>query len=115
MKKTRYILADKDMGVFLGTYDGEELGYKDDGRIFACFSANNPFKLTTCCSFRTKNAADVFKKDMFGATKRDKMYTLPVESEDEFPSVVDIVKAGHTDDCIDMLELLFESGNQTIH
>ena len=115
MKKTRYILADEEMGVFLGTYDGEELGYEGDSRIFACFSANNPFKLTTCCSFRTERAANVFKKDMFGPVKQKKIYTLPVESEDEFPSVVDIVKAGHIEESTDLLEILFENGNQTIH
>lgn len=115
MKRTRYILADKDMGVFLGTYDGRELGYEEDGRIFACFSSNNPFKLTTVCSFRTEKAAQDFKRDMFGAQKQKKLYTLPVESEEEFPSVVDIIKSGHSDECLEMLDILFEDGDQTIH
>lgn len=115
MKKTRYILADKDMGVFLGTYDGRELGYDDDGRVFACFASNNPFQLTTACSFKTERAAEVFKKDMFGPQKQRKLYTLPVLTDDEFPSVVDIVKSGHIEESAEMLEILFENGNQTIH
>ena len=115
MKKRRYILADKDMGVFLGTYDGRELGYEEDGRIFACFSSNNPFKLTTACSFRTERAADSFKRDMFSPRKQSKLYTLPVETDCEFPSVVDIIKSGHVDESAEMLEILFEDGNETIH
>ena len=115
MKKRRYILADRDMGVFLGTYDGRELGYEDDGRVFACFSSNNPFNLTTACSFRTQTAAETFAKDMFAPSKQKKLTALEVETESEFPSVVDIIKAGHASAAGDMLEILFENGNQTIH
>lgn len=115
MKKRRYILADRDMGVFLGTYDGKELGYEEDGRVFACFSSNNPFNLTTACSFRTQRAAEVFKKDMFAPSKQQKLIALEVETDSEFPSVVDIIKAGHYSAASDMLEILFENGPQTIH
>jgi hypothetical protein len=115
MKKRRFILADKDMGVFLGTYDGRELGYDDDGRVFACFSRNNPFNLTTACSFRSKFAAETFAKDMFAPNKAKKLSALEVETDSEFPSVVDIIKSGHNEAAGDMLEILFENGNQTIH
>ena len=115
MKKRRFILADKDMGVFLGTYDGRELGYDDDGRVFACFSRNNPFNLTTACSFRSKFAAETFAKDMFAPNKAKKLTALEVETDSEFPSVVDIIKSGHNEEAGDMLEILFENGNQTIH
>ena len=56
-KKRRYIISDTNMGVFLGTYNGYDLGMEDDGRIYACFAANNPFGLTTACSFKTERAA----------------------------------------------------------
>ena len=115
MKKRRYILADKDMGVFLGTYDGEELGYEGDGRVFACFAANNPFNLTTACSFKTERAAIIFARDMFAPAKQKKLTALPVETDSEFQSVVDIVKAGWVEESADMLDILFENGNQTIH
>ena len=52
------------MGVFLGTYDGHQLG-KDDDRMYACFAENNPFGLTTACSFKSHRAASHFIKDMF--------------------------------------------------
>ena len=103
------------MGVFLGTYDGRELGYDDDGRVFACFSRNNPFNLTTACSFRSKFAAETFAKDMFAPNKAKKLSALEVETDSEFPSVVDIIKSGHNEAAGDMLEILFENGNQTIH
>lgn len=103
------------MGVFLGTYDGRELGYDDDGRVFACFSRNNPFNLTTACSFRSKFAAETFAKDMFAPQKAEKLTALEVETDSEFPSVVDIIKSGHNEAAGDMLEILFENGNQTIH
>lgn len=115
MKKRRYILADKDMGVFLGTYDGRELGYEDDGRVFACFASNNPFNLTTACSFRSLKAAENFARDMFAPAKYKKLTALEVETESEFPSVVDIIKSGHGAAANDMLEILFENGPQTIH
>ena len=115
MKKRRYILADKDMGVFLGTYDGRELGYEDDGRVFACFASNNPFNLTTACSFKTQTAADSFAKDMFAPHKYKKLTALPVMTDSEFPSVVDIIKSGHYEESAEMLEILFENGNQTIN
>ncbi len=115
MKKKRYILSDEEMGVFLGTYDGEELGYEGDGRVFACFATNNPFNLTTACSFKTERAANSFARDMFAPSKQRRLTTLEVLTDSEFPTVVDIVKSGHIDAAADMLEILFENGNQTIH
>lgn len=115
MKKRRYILADKDMGVFLGTYEAAELGYEDDGRVFACFASNNPFNLTTACSFRSLKAAENFARDMFAPAKYKKLAALEVETESEFPSVVEIIKSGHYNEASDMLEILFENGPQTIH
>lgn len=103
------------MGVFLGTYDGRELGHKEDGRVFACFSSNNPFNLTTACSFRSLRAAENFARDMFAPRKCEKLTALEVETESEFPNVVDIIKSGHASAAGDMLEILFENGNQTIH
>jgi len=115
MKKKRYIIIDKDMGVFLGTYDGRELGREDDNRIYACFAANNPFGLTTACSFKSDKAANFYIKDMFHEGKKRDLLVAEVDTDTEFPHVVDIIKAGYTEHCHDMLDVMFETGNQTVH
>ena len=62
-----------------------------------------------------KFAAETFAKDMFAPHKAKKLSALEVETDSEFPSVVDIIKSGHYDEASDMLEILFENGPQTIH
>lgn len=103
------------MGVFLGTYNGYDLGMEEDGRIYACFAANNPFGLTTACSFKTERAAYHYIKDMFPPNKHRKLSTLQVETESEFPTVVDIIKAGHGEQTFDMIDGLVAEGSQVLH
>ena len=114
MKKMRYIILDKYMGVFLGTYSGSDLG-GEDGRVYACFAANNPFGLTNACSFRTENAAKYFIRDTFAPHKRSDLKTVPIETDSEFPSVVDIIKSGYADSTHDMIDGMFPDGKITIH
>jgi hypothetical protein len=115
MKKKRYIISDINMGVFLGTYNGYDLGMEEDGRIYACFAANNPFGLTTCCSFKTERAAHHYITDMFPPRKQRHLSTLEVETESEFPTVVDIIKSGHGEETFDMIDGLVAEGSQVIH
>lgn len=115
MKKIRYIISDNNMGVFLGTYNGYDLGMEDDGRIYACFAANNPFGLTTCCSFKTERAANQYKSDMFPPRKMRSLVIKEVECDTEFPTVVDLIKSGHGDDCYDMIDGLVAEGSQVLH
>lgn len=116
MKKTqtRYIILDKDRGVFLGTYNGEDLG-ADDGRIYACFAADNPFGLTNSCSFRSYNIAEYFIRDTFSPQRKKHLMVVPVETESEFPSVVDIIKSGYADYTFDMIDGMFQEQNTTVH
>ena len=114
MKKTRYIIVDQDMGVFLGTYTGEDLG-QSDGRIYACFAANNPFGLINACSFKTEEMAKYFINDTFTPRKRSRLKSVPVETASEFPHVIEIIKSGHGDFVHDMTDVLFEQADQTIH
>lgn len=115
MNKKRYIIVDEKMGVFLGTYDAHQLGIENDHRMYACFAENNPFGLTTACSFKSSRAAQHYIKDMFPIRKQQDLGVLPVDTDSEFPSVVEMVKAGYADHCHDMLEVMFEEGPQTIH
>ena len=114
MKKTRYIIIDEDMGVFLGTYNGSELGARDN-RTYACFAANNPFGLTTACSFRTENAANYYIRDTFPPHKRKDLKALPVETNSDFPNAVDIIKSGYVDSTYDMIDGMFTEISETIH
>lgn len=113
-KRTRYIITDNELGIFLGTYTGEDLG-ADDGRMYACFAANNPFNLTTACSFSSENVARYFIRDTFSPRKREQLDVVPVETESEFPSVVDIIKSGYGDLTYDMIDGMFHEENMTIH
>lgn len=115
MNKLRYIIVDEKMGVFLGTYDAHQLGIQGDHRMYACFAENNPFGLTTACSFKSSSAANHFIKDMFPTRKQGDLKALPVQTTTEFPSVVEMIKSGYTEYCHDMLENMFEEGPQTIH
>lgn len=115
MNKLRYIIVDEEMGVFLGTYDAEQLGIEGDHRMYACFAENNPFGLTTACSFKTMRIAEHFINDMFPKKKQGSLLALPVQTDTEFPSVVDMIKSGYVDHCGDMLDQMFEAGPQTVH
>jgi hypothetical protein len=114
MKKTRYIVVDQNLGVFLGTYAGEDLGL-DSEKTFACFAANNPYKLTTACSFKTEEVAEVFINEIFPDHRKKFLNILPVESDAEFPSVVDIIKSGHENYTFNMMDGMFEKDNLRIH
>jgi len=115
MKKIRYIITDDNMGVFLGTYNGYDLGMEDDGRVYACFAANNPFGVTNVCSFKTERTARNYITDMFPPKKQRQLSTLTVETETEFPTVVDLIKSGHGDQTFDMIDGLVAEGSQLIH
>lgn len=114
MKKTRYIIVDETMGVFLGTYSGEDLGM-DTGKTYACFAANNPFKLVTACAFETREMAETFIENVFPSSRACYLDIFTVQSESEFPTVVEIIKSGHADYTFNMLEGMFDNENQVVH
>ena len=103
------------MGVFLGTYSGEDLGQLEDTKLYACFAANNPFGLTTACSFTDPRIAMDYIADTFAPHKRSGLNIAPVESDTDYPTVIDIIKSGHADATHDMLDAMFETENPTIH
>ena len=108
MKNPRYIIIDQNRGVFLGTYTDEDVG-KDSNtettdKRYALFASNNPFYITKACSFESENMAQSYIK------------ALPIESDEEYPDVVDIIKSGYGDHIYDMLDGLFEDmENATVH
>lgn len=116
MKRTRYIILDERMGVFLGTYSGQDMGHPDDRKLYACFAANNPFGLTNACSFNNPKNAMEYIADTFAPSKRRGLNVASVESDSEYPDVLDLIRSGHAEHTYDMVDAMFDDiENPTIH
>ena len=117
MKKTRYIIVDKNKGVFLGTYTPADFGGDpEDKQVYALFASNNHFRLTQACSFKTAISAETYIKDVFPKNKGFNLKAFAVTTELEFPSVVDIIKSGYGAYTHDMVDGLFgDEENSTFH
>jgi hypothetical protein len=117
MKKTRYIIVDKEKGVFLGTYTPSDFGGDpSDKNIYALFASNNHLGLTQACSFKTAISAETYIKDVFPKNQGFKLKAFAIQTEQEFPSVVDIIKSGYGDYTHDMMDGLFNGEEfETLH
>lgn len=120
MKKPRYIIIDQNRGVFLGTYTDEDVAEDPNAETsdkrYALFASNNPFYITKACSFKSKTMAQAYIKDVFAPRRWEELAALPVESEQEYPDVVELIKSGYGDHIYDMLDGLFEDmEDATIH
>lgn len=127
MKK--WILVDKNRGIFLGTYSPDDIGesWKDlievyDGKaanlkLFALFSKQNPYDFDYAITFPTKSACHIFALDMFSGVSGLSMRGEEVEvnESDKFISVIDLIKQGYVDEIGSMSEALFKSVEETIH
>jgi hypothetical protein len=125
-KKTRYILIDNKLGVFLGSYsmqdfiepkailEGKVNMLKEDPRSYALFAKHNPFGVTDAESFESKEEAEQFIRDAFFDVKDVGLSAQPVDTDLDDPDLIDIIKAGYGDHTFDMLEGL-ETYNDTIH
>lgn len=125
-KKTRYILIDNKLGVFLGSYsmqdfiepkailEGKVNMLKEDPRSYALFAKHNPFGVTDAESFDSKEEAEQFIRDAFFDVKDVGLSAQPVDTDLDDPDLIDIIKAGYGDHTFDMLEGL-ETYNDTIH
>ena len=76
---------------------------------------NNPFGLTNCSSFKTERAASHYINDMFPPRKQKNLNIGEVETDTEFPTVVDLIKSGFEDQTFDMIDGLVAEGSQLIH
>lgn len=109
MKKTRYIIVDRNKGVFLGTYTSADVGGDEsDKQVYALFACNNHLGLTQACSFRTAHSAETYIKDVFPKNKGFHLKAFAITTELEFPSVVDIIKSGYGEYTYDMVDGLFQ-------
>lgn len=126
--KTRYVIVDKENGVFLGTYSladvqgkieelflnvGERIADKDLDRSFALFAKDNPFGVPRACSFKTKVEAGMFIYENF--KKGEFQFSIEgVKCVTPYPDVVELIKSGLGDSTFDMMDCL-ETISETVH
>jgi hypothetical protein len=120
MKKPRYIIIDQNRGVFLGTYADEDVAEdpsaETSDKRYALFASNNPFCITKACSFNSENMAQAYIKDVFAPRRWEELDAMPIESDEEYPDVIEIIKSGYGDHIYDMLDGLFDDmEDATIH
>lgn len=94
---SRYLVIDKEMGVFLGTY-----------LKFALFAANDGFDVVKAFSFESEDAAHKFVA-MNTSLEEDDYFVAPIETKDKYVSVIDVIKAGygkHTHNMVNNLQMI---------
>lgn len=82
---TRYMLIDKEMGVFLGTYTR-----------YVLFAENDFFEITKVYTFESEEKAQAFVNKNLDTTKLD-YFIAPIKSKEQYVSVIDVIKAGYGD------------------
>ena len=82
---TRYLLINKEMGVFLGTYNK-----------FVLFAKNDAIDSVKAYSFKDEASARKFTS---GGTdlSEEQYFIAPIEANDKYVHVVDLIKAGYGD------------------
>lgn len=89
---TRYLLINKEMGVFLGTY-----------LKFVLFSKTGAPDIVKAYSFKDEESAIKFAK--IGTEMNEEEYFVaPIESDDKYVHVVDLIKAGYGDHVYGMID-----------
>ena len=79
------MLIDKEMGVFLGTYTR-----------YVLFAENDFFEITKVYTFETEEKAQAFVHKNLDLTKLN-YFIAPIESEEQYVSIVDVIKAVYGD------------------
>lgn len=79
----RYIIIEKSMGVFLGSY-----------AVFAVFAKNEKFGLTKATSFATRETAEEFVESMLNK-EGSEFDVVGIDTKDKLVRVEDIIRAGY--------------------
>lgn len=121
--RTKYIIIEGKMGVFLGTYALADL-YDDDeiditeiseteyNKSYAVFASDNPLGIPIAMSFENLNDAEEFIKDAFKGTNNLKLMPVPIETKNHNPDVIDIIKSGYGEFTFDMMDGLPSASDQ---
>lgn len=90
----RYLIIEKDLGLFLGVYQG----------VFI-FAKGNVFPIVKAPSFDSEQDAEYYIAKYF--PKGGKTYgVIKVESKDKYVGVADILKAGYKEYTHEMIDFI---------
>lgn len=92
--KTKYIVINKEKGVFLGAYSG-----------YAFFAKTDPVGIPKAFAFDTPDVAKLFIDTNMTRYANNTFY-VPIETKSTYPSVSDIIKAGYGDYTYNMMDYL---------
>ena len=82
---TRYLLINKEMGVFLGTY-----------LKYVLFAKSDADEIVKAYSFKDEESARKFAKVGTDMNEED-YFIAPIEANDKYVHIVDLIKAGYGD------------------
>lgn len=105
----RYMIADEDFGVFLGTHMSTPLA-EEKSKLYAIFARNEMFGIYKATSFDNEEDAKIYI-DEFLSKGFDKLRILPIESKEKYICASKIIKAGYekyTHDMMDNMPMLSE-------
>lgn len=116
-QKTKYIILEGNLGVFLGTYSLADVYNQADideldmdvpeaefNRSYAMFARDNPLGISEALSFETLSEAEAYIQDAFGKYGDLTLMPVPVKTQNHYPDVVDIIRSGYGDFTFDMME-----------
>jgi hypothetical protein len=82
---TRYLLINKEMGVFLGTY-----------LKYVLFAKSDAEEIVKAYSFSDEESARIFAMKGTEMSQED-YFIAPIQANDKYVHVVDLIKAGYGD------------------
>lgn len=92
--KKKYIIINKEKGVFLGAYSG-----------YAFFAKTDPVGIPKAFAFDTPEVATLFINSNMARYANNTFYA-PIETNSTYPSVAEIIKAGYGDYTYNMMDYL---------
>jgi hypothetical protein len=105
----RYMIADEDFGVFLGTHMSSLFG--DKSRLYAIFAKTDMFGIYKATSFENTNDAQIYI-DEFLSKGYDNLSIIPIDVDEKYICVSKIIKAGYekyTHDMMDNMPMMSDS------
>ena len=120
--KTKYVILDYDLGVFLGSYTSdffEEPKEKArDGvpKMYGLFASNNPFGITRAFAFDTIDEANEYIGQFFPKDTALHLHIVPVAgSQEQYVELAELCKSGLSEYTYDMLDGMVDETTATPH
>jgi len=122
---SKYIIVDETRGVFLGSFSaslsdnydhlrGESFTIREKTKIYDFFADTNPFGSAYAPAFNSLLDAERYVINNLDKKELPGLKVVRVETDEEYASIIDIVKGGYTAYTFSMLDSM-EMGNNTMH